>query len=89
MVQFSVPLHQLVVNHVQEEVTVGVHPQLLDDGLRMVFGHHLAGDKVWADCQSNVVKSPKFPISAEAPMAPLPAGDIFPACSVTCAASRD
>ena len=90
MVPFSVPLH-LVPNCglVQGEVSVGVRPQLPIEGLHMILGNDLAGDKVWADGQPNVVQPPTFPTVVEPSVTPLHLGDIFPACAVTRAASRD
>ncbi|XP_053294792.1 uncharacterized protein LOC128455141 [Pleuronectes platessa] len=91
MVPFSVPLHRLVLNCglVQGEVSVGVRPQLPIGGLHMILGNDLAGDKVWADGQPNVVQPPTFPTVVEPSVTPLHLGDIFPACAVTRAASRD
>ena len=90
MVPFSVPLHRLVLNCglVQGEVSVGVRSQLPVEGLHMILGNDLAGDKVWADGQPNVVKAAMFPTVASS-VTPLPLGDIFPACAITRAASRD
>lgn len=44
---------------------------------------------MWADGQPNVVKAHTFPVAADAPLAPLPSSDIFPACAITRVASRD
>ncbi|CAK6971610.1 uncharacterized protein LOC128455141, partial [Scomber scombrus] len=71
------------------EVSVGVRPQLPVDGLHMILGNDLADDKVWADGQPNVVKPPTFPTVFAPSVTPLHLGDIFPACAITRAASRD
>lgn len=63
MVPFSVPLHQLVLNCdlVQGEVSVGVWSQLPVEGVHMILGNDLAGDKVWADGVPNIVRLPAVP----------------------------
>lgn len=55
----------------------------------MIVGNDLAGDKVWADGQPNVVNPPKLTTAADPLVTPLPSGDIFPACAITRAASQD
>lgn len=90
MTPFSVPLHQVSLSCglVQGQVLVGVRPQLPVDGIHMIWGNELAGNKVWADGVPSVVK-PLFLTVTAPSVRPLCSDDVFPACAVTHAASRD
>lgn len=63
--------------------------QLPFEGVHMILGNDLAGDKVWADCEPNVVKLPTFPTVVGPSVTVLHLGYLFPACAITHAASSD
>uniref|UniRef100_A0A8D0AKI3 RRM domain-containing protein n=1 Tax=Sander lucioperca TaxID=283035 RepID=A0A8D0AKI3_SANLU len=80
MVPFSVPLHlvSLSCGLVRGEVSVSIGPQLPVEGVHMILGNDLAGDKVWAVGVPNVVKPP-VSSSVVAPSArPQGSDNIFP-----------
>ncbi|XP_049904288.1 uncharacterized protein LOC126392736 [Epinephelus moara] len=85
-----VPLHSLILDCglVQGEVAMGVRPALPVEGVDVILGNGLAGNRVWA-------KSPPPPIVSSLPIV---AGNVdeiahaslvFTACAVTRAMSRE
>lgn len=56
----SVPPHQLFLQSdlLQGEVEVGVRPCLPVEGIQVILGNDLAGNRVWKDCSSHLVVTP-------------------------------
>ncbi|XP_061589148.1 alpha-taxilin-like [Cololabis saira] len=78
-----VPLHRMsiVCGLVSGEVVVGVRPELPVEGVDVVLGNDLAGNKVWAEAIApNVVN--QVPVSSY-PSKQEGKTEVFPACAVT------
>lgn len=80
----SVPLHKIMLTSeiVSGEVVIGVRPSLPVDGVHIILGNNLAGDKVWPDVLSPPVVS-SVPISG-----PDESGTNFPEVFTACAVTR-
>uniref|UniRef100_A0A8C1I8K6 Gypsy retrotransposon integrase-like protein 1 n=1 Tax=Cyprinus carpio TaxID=7962 RepID=A0A8C1I8K6_CYPCA len=79
----SVPLHRVTLSSelVSGEVVIGVRPSLPVDGVDIIMGNNLAGDKVWPDTFSSpVVLSVPLPGSDESHKN---YPEVFTACAVT------
>ncbi|XP_061597750.1 alpha-taxilin-like [Cololabis saira] len=78
-----VPLHRMsiVCGLVSGEVVVGVRPELPVEGVDVILGNDLAGDKVWAEAIApNVVT--QVPVSSY-PSKQEGKTEVLPACAVT------
>ena len=82
------PLHKarLSCDLVDGDVHIGVRPALPIDGVDVILGDDLAGNRVWADSCPPVKSTPllKEPDDCEQEFT-----EGFTACAVTCAMSRD
>ncbi len=56
----SVPLHQVTLNSglVVGDIIVGTRSQLPVEGVQVILGNDLAGDKVWADGNPVMITRP-------------------------------
>uniref|UniRef100_A0A8C1RHP2 Gypsy retrotransposon integrase-like protein 1 n=1 Tax=Cyprinus carpio TaxID=7962 RepID=A0A8C1RHP2_CYPCA len=86
----TVPLHRIELQSdlVQGEVVIAVRHSLPVDGVHLLLGNNLAGERVWRDVPPPVVvKSvPSIPSGADSSLQSLP--EVFPACAVTRAMNR-
>lgn len=88
LLHFSVPKHKLMLfsDLVSGEVSMGIRPSLAMEGVHVILGNDLAGDRVWPVPSAPVVTSP--------PQLELGRGvasvcsDVFPACAVTRAMTK-
>lgn len=71
------------------EEVVGVRPEFSIDGVDMILGNDLAGDCVWPD--DHVCSTAEHPpvMSPSKPLESMPESEVFPACAVTRAMSRE
>lgn len=85
-----VPVHrmELVCGLVTGEVSVGVHPVLLVEGVDVILGNDLTGDRVWAEALSpNVVTQVPVPLPSKSEVEKTAESEheveLFPVCAVT------
>lgn len=86
LVPFSSPLHEVTLKCglVEGDVDVGVRPQLPVEGVHMILGNDLAGNKVWADGKLNIfTKQPSLPPARLSPDRNRVSPEVFPVCAVT------
>lgn len=81
----NVPQHKMMLHCdlFQGEVSVGVRPALPMDGVAMILGNDIAGDKVWADVSppARVTVTPLVCSKPDESEVHFP--DVFRACAVT------
>lgn len=82
---FQVPVHKLVLHSklFNGEVKMGVRPELPIDGITVILGNDVAGDRVWADQPARPVVVP-VPLGSKGPdenERQFP--EVFTACTVT------
>jgi len=80
----NVPQHKMMLhcNLFQGEVSVGVRPALPVDGVAMILGNDIAGDKVWADV-SPPARVTVTPLECSKPdESEVHFPDVFSACAV-------
>ena len=82
------PLHKAILSCdlVDGDVHIGVRPALPIDGVDVILGNDLAGNRVWADGCPPVKSTPllKEPVDCEQEFP-----DVFTACAVMRAMTRD
>lgn len=81
----KVPRHKMMLHCdlFQGEVSVGVRPALPVDGVAMILGNDIAGDKVWTDVSppAKVMLTPQVCSKPDESEVQFP--DVFSACAVT------
>ena len=84
-----VPMHKLILDcgFVKGEVTMGVRPALPVQGVHILLGNQLAGSRVFANLPSLVVTATPVSSMPDKNVQCFP--DVFSACAVTCAMSKD
>lgn len=95
MTIIPVPVHimELACGLVTGEVAVGVCPALPVEGIDMILGNNLAGNRVWADVPppyviTQVPVLPPLQTEAVESAEVLPEVELFPVCAVTRAIGR-
>ncbi|KAL2080855.1 hypothetical protein ACEWY4_022708 [Coilia grayii] len=86
----TVPLHRVNLESdlVQGEVTIAVRPSLPVEGVHLILGNNLAGDKVWRDVTPRLIVRDTPLNPPEADVGPESLSDVFTSCAVTRAKSR-
>lgn len=89
-----VPVHRMEIlcGFVTREVRVGVRPALPVEGVDIILGNDLAGDRVWAEAPPpyvvTQVPAPLTSKSKDERVESEPEKEWFPACAVTRAMGR-
>lgn len=81
----TVPLHKVLLNSdlIHGNVELGVCPALPVDGISVILGNNLAGDRVWRDGCPPLVVSDRPSLSDSPDKSVDSQADVFPACAVT------
>ncbi len=86
----SVPLHKIVLHSdlIQGEVEVAVRSCLPVEGVQVILGNNLAGERVWQNVLPNLVVTPSVSISEMTDENFTCSSNVFPSCVITRSMSK-